>query len=150
MRILIQECLKASVTIEGKTVGNISQGEVIFVGFTQGDDENIIDKMLEKLFKLRIFEDENGKTNWNLEKHGGNILCISQFTLYADVSQGNRPSFTKALGGQFSKPLYDDFCKKLKEKMPDSQFGIFGADMKVELINNGPFTILMDSKEIIK
>lgn len=150
MRILIQECLNASVVIEGRTVGQISKGEVLFVGFTQGDDEEIIDKMVDKLFKLRIFKDENGKTNLNLEAHGGNILCISQFTLYADLSQGNRPSFTKALGGVYSKPLYDSFCLKLKSRIPDVQFGIFGADMKVSLINDGPFTIMLDSQEIVK
>ncbi|MCR4698335.1 MAG: D-tyrosyl-tRNA(Tyr) deacylase [Bacilli bacterium] len=150
MRILIQECLKASVTIDSKVVGSISEGEVIFVGFTAGDDERIIDKMIEKLLKLRIFEDENGKTNLNLEAHGGKILCISQFTLYADLSQGNRPSFVNALGGSKSEPLYNYFCKKLSEVRPDTQYGVFGADMKVNLINNGPFTIMLDSKEVIK
>jgi D-tyrosyl-tRNA(Tyr) deacylase len=150
MRILIQECLKASVTIDSKVVGSISEGEVIFVGFTAGDDERIIDKMIEKLLKLRIFEDENGKTNLNLEVHGGKILCISQFTLYADLSQGNRPSFVNALGGSKSEPLYNYFCKRLSEVRPDTQYGVFGADMKVNLINNGPFTIMLDSKEVIK
>ena len=148
MRILIQECLKASVTIDGKVHSSIDQGEVLFVGFTQGDDENIIDKMLDKLFKLRIFEDENGKTNLDLAKHGGNILAISQFTLYADMSQGNRPSFVKALPASESEPLYNVFCKKIAERLPTVQFGVFGADMKVDLINDGPFTLLMDSKEL--
>ncbi len=150
MRILIQECLEAKVTIEKQVVSQIEQGEVLFVGFTPGDDEQIIDKMIDKLFKLRIFADENGKTNLTLDAHGGKILCVSQFTLYADLSQGNRPSFTKALGGQYAKPLYDYFAKKLKERKEDTCFGVFGADMKVELINDGPFTILLDSKEVIK
>ncbi len=150
MRILIQECLKASVTIDSEVVGKIDEGEVIFVGFTAGDDETTIDRMLDKLLKLRIFSDANGKTNLNLADHGGNILCISQFTLYADVSKGNRPSFVNALGGAYSKPLYDSFCRKLTQRMPNTQFGVFGADMKVSLINDGPFTILLDSKELEK
>ena len=150
MRILIQECLKGSVSIDNEVVGSIEEGEVIFVGFTAGDDERIVDRMLDKLWKLRIFKDAAGKTNLNLEQHGGRILCISQFTLYADVSQGNRPSFVYALGGRMSEPLYDYFCNKLLERMPAAQFGRFGADMKVSLINDGPFTILLDSKEIFK
>ena len=147
MRILIQECLQAEVVIDNKTVGKIDNGEVLFVGFTSGDDDKLIDKMTEKLFKLRIFPDSQGKTNLNLEDHGGRILCISQFTLYADCAS-NRPSFCKALGGKEAKPLYDYFCQKLLERRKDTQFGIFGADMKVHLINDGPFTILLDSKEV--
>lgn len=150
MKILIQECLRGKVTVDSNVVGQIQNGEVIFVGFTTGDNEEIIDKMLEKLFKLRIFKDENGKTNINLEQTGGNILCISQFTLYADLTQGNRPSFVDALKGEESEKLYEYTKTKLKERLPDVQFGIFGADMKVELVNDGPFTIFMDSKELIK
>lgn len=150
MKILIQECLRGKVTVDSNVVGQIQNGEVIFVGFTTGDNEEIIDKMLEKLFKLRIFKDENGKTNINLEQTGGNILCISQFTLYADLTQGNRPSFVNALKGEESEKLYEYTKTKLKERLPDVQFGIFGADMKVELVNDGPFTIFMDSKELIK
>lgn len=150
MKILIQECLRGKVTVDSNVVGQIQNGEVIFVGFTTGDNEEIIDKMLEKLFKLRIFKDENGKTNINLEQTGGNILCISQFTLYADLTQGNRPSFVNALKGKESEKLYEYTKTKLKERLPDVQFGIFGADMKVELVNDGPFTIFMDSKELIK
>lgn len=150
MRILIQECLKASVTIDNKVVGSIEKGEVLFVGFADGDNETTLDKMLDKLLKLRIFEDENGKTNNSLAQYGGDILCISQFTLYADLSQGNRPSFVKALKSDLSEPLFNLFCQKLKERMPSTQFGVFGADMKVSLINDGPFTILLDSKELFK
>ncbi|MFA6829746.1 MAG: D-aminoacyl-tRNA deacylase [Bacilli bacterium] len=150
MRILIQECLKASVTIDNQVVSSIGQGELILVSFTPGDDSSIADKMLDKLLKLRIFNDENGKTNLSLQQHGGTILCVSQFTLYADLSQGNRPSFINAMPGSHSQPLYDYFCQKLKERVPDCQFGVFGADMKVNLINDGPFTIMLDSKEIIK
>ncbi len=150
MRILIQECLSASVSVDDRIVGEISSGEIIFVSFTQGDDEQILDKMLEKMLKLRIFSDENGKTNLNLDDHGGEILCVSQFTLYADLSQGNRPSFVHALKGEEAHQLYDLFAKKLLEKKPKTQFGIFGADMKVSLVNDGPFTIWLDSKEIMK
>ncbi|MCI1735508.1 MAG: D-aminoacyl-tRNA deacylase [Bacilli bacterium] len=150
MRILIQECLSGSVTIDGKVVSAIAHGEVIFVGFTQGDDEAIIDKMLEKLLKLRIFSDSQGKTNLSLADHGGTILCVSQFTLYADLSQGNRPSFVKALPGALSEPLYNSFKAKLLAKISTAQFGVFGADMKVQLINDGPFTILLDSKELFQ
>ena len=148
MRILIQECLNGSVTIDGVVHSFIGKGEVIFVGFTQGDDENVIDKMLQKMLKLRIFKDEEEKTNLDLKQHGGTVLCISQFTLYADIHKGNRPSFVNALGGEYSKALYDIFCKKLKAEIPDCQFGVFGADMKVSLVNDGPFTIFMDSKEL--
>lgn len=150
MKILIQECLKAQVKVDDVVCGEIQNGEVIFVGFTNGDNTTIIDKMLDKLFKLRIFKDENGKTNLNLEQTKGNILCVSQFTLYADLSQGNRPSFVNALKGEESVKLYEYTKTKLKERIPNAQFGIFGADMKVSLINDGPFTIFMDSKELIK
>lgn len=150
MRILIQECLKASVTIDGEVISSIDKGEVIFVSFTQEDDESICDRMLDKLLKLRFFPDAQGKTNLNLKDHGGEILCVSQFTLYASLKEGNRPSFAKALGGEKSKPLYDYFKKKLSERMPNTQYGRFGADMKVSLINDGPFTIWLDSKELFE
>lgn len=150
MRILIQECLRAKVTIDNKVHGEIQNGEVIFVGFTYGDDEKTVDKMLQKMLKLRIFADQEGKTNLSLDQTGGNILCISQFTLYADVSHGNRPSFVNAMKGEESKKLYDCFCEKLLQVIPKAQFGIFGADMKVELVNDGPFTIMLDSKESFK
>ncbi len=148
MRILIQECLKADVTIDKSIVSSIDRGEVIFVGFTKDDDEKICDRMLDKMLKLRIFADKDGKTNLSLEQVGGNVLCVSQFTLYADLSQGNRPSFVNALRPELSEPLYDYFSKKLKERVPECGFGRFGADMKVSLINDGPFTIMLDSKEL--
>ncbi len=148
MRILIQECLKASVTIDGEVYSSIGKGEVVFVSFTSTDTASTIDKMIEKMLKLRIFSDENGKTNQDLSQHGGTILAVSQFTLYADIRKGNRPSFVNALGGENSKSLYDLFCKKLSEKVDGVRTGVFGADMKVELINDGPFTIWMDSKEL--
>ena len=149
MRILIQECLQASVVVNGKEISSIHNGEVIFVGFTQGDNERIRDKRLSKRRKLRIFSDENGKTNLSLDQTNGDILCVSQFTLYAKLEKGNRPSFERARKGDEAKILYDRFCKKIK-KVAKAQFGIFGADRKVHLINDGPFTIFRDSKELVK
>ncbi len=148
MRILIQECLKASVTIDGKVYSSIEKGEVVFVSFTQGDSSSTIRHMIDKMLKLRIFSDENGKTNYDLSQHGGSVLVVSQFTLYADIRKGNRPSFVNAMGGENSKHLYDVFCEQLSEKIEGVKTGVFGADMKVELINDGPFTIWMDSKEL--
>ena len=150
MRILVQECLEAKVVVEGKTVGEINRGEVLFVGFTSGDDENTISFMIDKLLKLRIFPDASGKTNCNLSQVSGSVLAISQFTLYADVRHGNRPSFVSALPSSESEKLYDRFKAMLLERVPDAQFGIFGDDMTVHMINDGPFTILLDSKELMK
>ena len=148
MRILLQECLEASLRIGGKVISSIGRGEVIFVGYTQGDNVETNDKMLQKLLKLRVFGDENGKTNLSLDSFDGEILCVSQFTLYADLRKGNRPSFTSALPGKDSEPLYNDFKKKLSLAHPKTQYGVFGADMKVSLINDGPFTLWLDSKEL--
>ena len=148
MKILIQECQKASVLVGTEVVGQIARGEVIFVGFKDTDNPSLIDKMINKMLKLRIFPDEMMKTNLTLEQISGEILAISQFTLYADVTQGNRPSFVRALNGERAKYLYDYFIAKLKEKIENLQTGIFGADMKVHLVNDGPFTVLLDSEEI--
>ncbi len=148
MRILIQECLKASVTIDGNVYSSIGKGEVVFVSFTSGDTSSTIRQMIDKMLKLRIFSDENGKTNYDLSQHGGTVLVVSQFTLYADIRKGNRPSFVNAMGGENSKHLYDIFCQQLSERVEGVKTGVFGADMKVELINDGPFTIWMDSKEL--
>ena len=147
MRILIQECLKASVTIDGNVYSSIGKGEVVFVSFTSGDTSSTIRQMIDKMLKLRIFSDENGKTNYDLSQHGGTVLVVSQFTLYADIRKGNRPSFVNTMGGENSKHLYDIFCQQLSERVEGVKTGVFGADMKVELINDGPFTIWMDSKE---
>lgn len=148
MRLLIQEARDASVVVDGKTVGQVDKGEVVLVGFTLDDDEKIIDRMIDKLLKLRIFPDESGLTNVNLQQSGGNILAVSQFTLYADLTQGNRPSFVKALAKEKSSALFEIFKTKLLAKMPQAQFGIFHADMLVTLTNVGPFTIWLDSKEL--
>lgn len=148
MRLLIQEAVNAKVEVEGKIVGQIDKGEVVLVGFTLDDDERVIDKMIDKLLKVRIFPDENGLTNLNLEQSGGAVLAVSQFTLYADLSQGNRPSFVHSLPKEKAGELFALFQKKLSVRLPSTQYGIFHADMLVTLTNVGPFTILLDSKEL--
>ena len=149
MRVLIQRSRNSKVTIDGKVNGKIDKGYVLFVGFTDGDNEKIIDKMINKIVNLRIFEDENGKMNLSILDTGGDILSVSQFTLYADCSEGRRPSFTKAMNPDEATKLYDLFNKKLSEIL-HVETGIFGADMKVEIFNDGPVTIMLDSKDICK
>lgn len=148
MRIVVQVVQKASVVVEGKAIAEIGKGFLLFTGFTQGDDEETLVKMANKVKKLRIFLDENGKSNLSISEVGGNILSVSQFTLYGSSKEGNRPSFVKALSREVAKPLYDRFNEVLKEDFPDLQCGEFGADMKVSLINDGPFTLLLDSDEL--
>ncbi len=148
MKILVQECEKASVTIDGQIFSSIGYGELILVGFSVSDDKELVKKMTEKLLKLRIFPDENGKTNLSLDQKKGEILAVSQFTLYADVKDGNRPSFVTAQRGEKASELYDYFISLLKERVEVVKTGVFGADMKVSLINDGPFTIMLDSKEL--
>lgn len=151
MRILIQEVSKASVTIDNKEYSSIGYGYLLFVGFTEGDNEEVVNKMVDKLLGLRIFPDSNGQTNFSLLDVHGEILSVSQFTLYADVSHGRRPSFINALRPEFSSPLYDYFNKVLHEKsLLEIKTGIFGADMKVALVNEGPFTLMLDSKEVLR
>ena len=147
MRVLIQKSLEASVKVDGKIIGAIDSGLVLLVGFTEGDNEEIIDKMISKTINLRIFEDENGVMNKSFLEVGGSILSISQFTLYADTKKGRRPSYLKALNGEKSVLLYDLFNKKLKDMNIDVQTGKFGADMKVSLVNDGPTTIMLDSED---
>lgn len=147
MKVLIQKSLEASVSVNNEVLGSINSGLVLLVGFTEGDNEEIIDKMISKTINLRIFEDENGVMNKSFLEVGGSILSISQFTLYADTKRGRRPSYTKALNGEKSVELYDLFNKKLKEMNIDVQTGKFGADMKVSLVNDGPTTIILDSEE---
>lgn len=147
MRVLVQKSLEASVKVDGKILGSIDSGLVLLVGFTEGDNEEIIDKMISKTINLRIFEDENGVMNKSFLEVGGSILSISQFTLYADTRKGRRPSYLKALNGEKSVLLYDLFNKKLKDMNIDVQTGKFGADMKVNLVNDGPTTIMLDSED---
>lgn len=147
MRVLVQKSLEASVKVDGKILGSIDSGLVLLVGFTEGDNEETIDKMISKTINLRIFEDENGVMNKSFLEVGGSILSISQFTLYADTRKGRRPSYLKALNGEKSVLLYDLFNKKLKDMNIDVQTGKFGADMKVSLVNDGPTTIMLDSED---
>jgi D-tyrosyl-tRNA(Tyr) deacylase len=148
MRVLVQEVLNASVKIEGEEVGSIARGFLLFVGFTSGDDEDIIKRMVDKVLKLRVFPDENGKTNLSLGDVGGEVLSVSQFTLYASAKEGNRPSFINAMRPEEAKPLFAYWNNILRERIPNLQTGVFGADMKVSLINDGPFTLWLDSKEL--
>ena len=147
MRVLVQKSLEASVKVDGEILGSIDSGLVLLVGFTEGDNEEIIDKMISKTINLRIFEDENGVMNKSFLDVGGSILSISQFTLYADTRKGRRPSYLKALNVEKSVLLYDLFNKKLKDMNIDVQTGKFGADMKVSLVNDGPTTIMLDSED---
>lgn len=148
MRFLIQRVSRASVEIEGNIVGSINQGFCVFVGISNSDTKDIADKMVRKLVNLRIFSDESGKTNLNLSSVSGELLIISQFTLYADCSHGNRPSFLDAGKPDFSDELYEYIIEKCRESVPVVEHGEFGADMKVSLVNSGPFTIWLDSDEI--
>lgn len=148
MRILVQSVLSASVTIEGEMISCIDQGYLFFVGFKDDDDKEIVTKMADKVLSLRLFMDENGKTNKSLDDIGGEILSVSQFTLYASLKEGRRPSFVKAMKGEESKKLYDYFNEYIRSKGYKIKEGVFGADMKVNLTNNGPFTVILDSQEL--
>ena len=149
MRVVVQRSKQSKVTIDGKVNGQIDHGYVLLVGFTNGDDESIIDKMVNKIVNLRIFEDDQGKINLSILDVNGSILSISQFTLYANCKEGRRPSFTEALNPDDATKLYDIFNKKLREYVL-VETGIFGADMKVEIYNDGPVTIVLDSDELFK
>ena len=146
MRVVVQKCLSSSVSVDGKEVSSINKGLMVLVGFTDTDSDEDIDYMVKKVVNLRIFEDENDVMNKSVIDENGEILCISQFTLYADTKKGNRPSYINAAKGDIALPLYDKFCDKLGAIVPTKK-GIFAADMKVSLINNGPTTIIIDSKE---
>ncbi|MCI8589029.1 MAG: D-tyrosyl-tRNA(Tyr) deacylase [Bacilli bacterium] len=143
MRVVVQRSLEASCTVEKKIIGKIPKGLVLLVGFTKGDTEEKIDWMVHKVLNLRIFEDENGVMNQSVLEVGGEILSISQFTLYGDVKKGNRPSYIEALGGEEAGKLYQLWNEKLAKAIPVAT-GKFGADMKIKLINDGPVTILLE------
>ena len=144
MRVLVQRSLNSNVKVNDKVVGEIAKGLVLLVGFTYGDNEDNINKMVKKVLNLRIFDDENGVMNKSVLDVNGTILSVSQFTLYADTKKGNRPSYIKALNGDEAIILYDLFNKELK-KYIDVQTGIFGADMKVNIMNDGPVTIFLEN-----
>ena len=148
MRLVVQKVSQSSVKIEGEIVGAIDKGYMVLVGITNGDDELLVEKMVDKLVNLRIFEDENDKLNLSLLDVGGSVLSISQFTLYANCKKGRRPSFIDAAKPDISSPLYDFFNKKLEEKGINVERGVFGAMMEVSLINDGPVTIILDSDKL--
>lgn len=148
MRFVIQRARDAKVEVEGDVIGEIDHGFVVLIGVCDTDTKETADKMVKKLVGMRIFEDENGKTNLSLEAVGGGLLLISQFTLYADCKKGNRPSFTKAGNPQLANELYEYIIAKCKESVAQVEKGSFGADMKVTLTNDGPFTVILDSDEL--
>lgn len=151
MRVLLQTVKEAKVTILGKTVGQIKQGFLLLVGFTDGDTKETVDFIVQKIVALRAFADENRQINLSLEDVNGSILSVSQFTLYADTSHGRRPSFIKAMKPFEAEKFYDYFNNQLEYKSGKNvATGVFGADMLVESCNDGPFTLILDSEELIK
>lgn len=146
MKILVQRSKHSSVSVNNKIVGEIPFGLVLLVSFTNGDSEKEIDYLVDKVINLRIFDDENGVMNKTLLDVGGSILSISQFTLYADTRKGRRPSYINALKGEESSKLYDLFNKKIKDKNINIATGIFGADMQVSILNDGPATFMLESR----
>lgn len=148
MKVVVQRVTDANCKVDGKITGQINIGYMLLVGFGLSDDKQVAEKMAEKISKLRIFEDEDGKINKSIFDVNGKILSISQFTLYADCKKGNRPSFTNALGGDKAVELYKYFNECLRKLNLEVQEGIFGADMKISLLNDGPVTIILDSEEL--
>lgn len=148
MKFVIQRVRHASVTVDNDIIGQINKGFLVLIGVSDTDDKSIADKMVKKLIGLRIFEDENGKTNLALKDVDGELLLISQFTLYADCKKGNRPSFIRAGKPDKANQLYEYIISECKKQVPVVEKGSFGADMKVELLNDGPFTIVLDSNEL--
>ncbi len=149
MKFILQRVLEAKVHINSELKGKIGKGYLLFVGVSNDDTKEIADKMIEKISRLRIFEDSNGKTNLSIDQIDGEVMIISQFTLYADCRKGNRPSFTNAGNPVFAEELYEHILKKCGELFKNTQHGVFGADMKVSLTNDGPFTLILDSREIL-
>lgn len=147
MKVVLQRSLNSSVSVNEKVVGKIDKGLVIFVCFTDGDNEYIIDKMINKILKLRIFDDDKGIMNKSINDIGGSILSISQFTLYADTKKGNRPSYMHAMNGQTASKLYEIFNNKLRSSI-NVETGIFGSDMRVSITNDGPVTIILESEDL--
>ena len=148
MRFVIQRVKEASVTVEGKVIGAIGRGFMVLIGVCQEDTRETADKMIRKMINMRIFQDENDKTNLALSDVNGELLLVSQFTLYADCRKGNRPSFIKAGSPDLANELYEYIISECKKQVPKVEKGEFGADMKVSLINDGPFTIVLDSEDL--
>lgn len=148
MRFVIQRVQHANVSVDGQIIGAINKGLLVFIGVTHSDTREIADKMVKKLVNMRIFQDENDKTNLALQDVNGQLLLISQFTLYADCKKGNRPSFINAGSPDMANELYEYIIKCCKESVPIVEKGSFGADMKIDLFNDGPFTIVLDSDDL--
>lgn len=149
MKFVIQRVKEASVTVDQEIIGKIEHGLLVFVGVADSDNKEIADKMIDKMVKLRIFDDAEGKTNLSISDVNGEFLIISQFTLYADCRKGNRPSFTSAGKPELANELYEYIVSEVGKKGFRTAHGAFGADMKVALLNDGPFTIVLDSEEIV-
>lgn len=145
MRFVIQRVLESEVKVEGELLGKIGRGFMVLIGVSDSDTKEIADKMVKKMLGLRIFEDEKGKTNLSLDTVGGELLLISQFTLYANCKKGNRPSFIEAGAPDMAEKMYEYIIEKCKEQVKVVERGRFGADMKVSLVNDGPFTVVLDS-----
>ena len=148
MRFVIQRVQHASVTVDGEKIGEIGHGFLVLIGVSQTDAREIADKMIKKLIGLRIFQDENDKTKLNLQGVNGTLLLVSQFTLYADCRKGNRPSFINAGAPVLAEELYEYIIEKCRQEVSIVEHGSFGADMKVELLNDGPFTVILDSEDL--
>ena len=144
MKLVVQRVKNAKVEVEGKIVGKIDKGYLVLLGVTHNDTKEIADYLVKKLCNLRVFEDENGKMNLNIKQVEGELLIVSQFTLYGDCTEGNRPSFTNAAKPDLANELYEYFCSKCAENDINVEKGIFGADMKVNLLNDGPVTIIIE------
>ncbi len=148
MKAVIQRVDRACVTVDGKVTGKIDKGFLVLLGVGQGDTENDAELLASKITKMRIFSDENGKINLALSDVGGNILVVSQFTLYANCKKGNRPDFFASASAVEANRLYEYFLTTVKKDFPSVQCGIFGAHMQIELCNNGPFTVILDTKDL--
>ena len=146
MKFIIQRVSEASVTVEEKVIGQIKKGYLVLIGVGENDTKELADRYIKKMLSLRIFEDENDRTNLSLKDVDGSQLLVSQFTLYANCRKGNRPSFTQAGNPALAEELYEYIIAQCKKEVPDVQTGSFGAHMKVSLVNDGPFTILLDEQ----
>ena len=145
MRFVIQRVMESEVRVDNEVIGKIGKGFMVLVGVSDSDTKEIADKMIRKMLALRIFEDEQGKTNLSLDTVGGELLLTSQFTLYANCKKGNRPSFIEAGAPDMAEAMYEYIIEKCKEQVEVVERGRFGADMKVSLVNDGPFTLILDS-----
>lgn len=148
MKFVVQRVTQANVTVDGQVVGSIGYGYLVLVGILGTDTRELADKMIKKLIGLRIFDDENGKTNLDIKTVNGELLLVSQFTLCADCRKGNRPSFVNAGSPDMARELYEYIVQKCKMEIPVVEKGVFGGDMKVSLLNDGPFTVILDSDEL--